>query len=144
VLRIQLTESVELSELEKEVILNQAKAVYENTIGDDIVFIEKLEFVVTENKTPRILSSKVATSKDSQEKNLPTGVWGDICKKLIAEYDVHVYRNWFSKLNAEVDEVASTIELKTPNDFVRGWVKDEYEIELQHIVSAFGLRLEQI
>ena len=144
VLRIQLTESVELSELEKEVILDQAKAVYENTSGEDIVFIEKLEFVVTENKTPRILSSKVATSKDSQEKNLPTGVWGDICKKLIAEYGVHVYRNWFSKLTANVDEVASTIELKANNEFVIDWIRTNYENTLQQFISILGLRLKQI
>jgi len=138
-LRIQLTESVELSELEKEVILDQAKAVYENTSGEDIVFIEKLEFVVTENKTPRILSSKVATSKDSQEKNLPTGVWGDICKKLIAEYGVHVYRNWFSKLNAEVDEGAKNLTLKTSSEFAKDWIQDKYMQFLSKVASSLGI-----
>ena len=138
-LRIQLTESVELSELEKEVILDQAKAVYENTSGEDIVFIEKLEFVVTENKTSRILSSKVATSKDSQEKNLPTGVWGEVCKKLIAEYGVHVYRNWFSKLNAEVDEGAKNLTLKTSSEFAKDWIQDKYMQFLSKVASSLGI-----
>lgn len=144
VLRIQLMESVELSELENEVILNQAKAVYENTSGEDIVFIEKLEFVATENKTPRILSSKVATSKDSQEKNLPTGVWGEVCKKLIAEYGVHVYRNWFSKLNAEVDEVAKTVTLKAINDLTKDWISSNYQDMISSITSIAGFKLSKI
>jgi hypothetical protein len=144
VLRIQLTESVELSELEKEVILDQVKAVYENTSGEDIVFIEKLEFIVTENKTPRILSSNVATSNDRPEKNLPTGVWGEVCKKLIAEYGVHVYMNWFSKLNAEVDEGASTIELKCPSQFTKEWVQDKYEELLNSTIDSFGFILKKI
>ena len=144
VLRIQLTDPVELSELEKEVILNQAKAVYQNTIGEDIVFIEKLEFIVTENKTPRILSSNVATSKDSQEKNLPTGVWGEVCKKLITEYGVHVYKNWFSKLTANVDEAASTIELKCPSQFTKEWVQDKYEELLNSTIDSFGFILKKI
>ena len=144
VLRIQLTESVELSELEKEVILNQAKAVYENTSGDDIVFIEKLEFIVTENKTPRILSSNVSTSKDSPDSNLPKGIWGDIVKKLIDEYGVHVYKNWFSKLTANVDEAVSTIELKVPSEFVKSWIEEKYMPFLIRTTQDLGIVISRI
>ena len=138
-LRIQLTESLELSELEKEVILNQAKAVYENTSGDDIVFIEKLEFIVTENKTPRTSAFNVSTSKDSPESNLPKGIWGEVCKKLIAVYGVHVYRNWFSKLNAEVDEGAKNLTLKTSSEFAKDWIQDKYMQFLSKVSSSLGI-----
>ena len=144
VFRIQLTESVELSELEKEVILNQAKAVYENTSGDDIVFIEKLEFIVTENKNPRTRASNVAISNDKQEDSFPKGIWGDIVKKLIDEYGVHVYKNWFSKLIANVDEVASTIELNCPSQFAKEWVQDKYLEILSSTIGIFGFRLKKI
>lgn len=144
VFRIQLTESVELSELEKEVILNQAKAVYENTSGDDIVFIEKLEFVVIENKTLRTRASNVAISKDKEEDSFPKGIWGDIVKKLIDEYGVHVYKNWFSKLTANVDEVASTIELKCPSQFVVDWIRTNYEDSVRAVVAGFGMNFKGI
>jgi hypothetical protein len=144
VFRIQLTESVELSELEKEVILNQAKSVYENTSGDDIVFIEKLEFIVTENKNPRTRASNVAISNDKQEDSFPKGIWGDIVKKLIDEYGVHVYKNWFSKLIANVDEVASTIELNCPSQFAKEWVQDKYLEILSSTIGSFGFRLKKI
>lgn len=144
VLRIQLTESVELSELEKEVILNQAKAVYENTSGDDIVFIQDLEFIVTENKNPRTRASNVAISNDKQEDSFPKGIWGDIVKKLIDEYGVHVYKNWFSKLTANVDEVESTIELNCPSQFVADWVQDKYLELLSSTIGSFGFRLKKI
>ena len=144
VLRIQLMESVELSELEKEVILNQAKAVYENTIGDDIVFIEELEFVVTENRIPKARAFKVVTSKDSPESNLPKGIWGEVCKKLIADYGVHVYRNWFSKLTANVDEAASTIELKCPSQFVVDWIRTNYEYSVRSVVVGIGMNFKGI
>ena len=144
VLRIQLTESVELSELEKEVILNQAKAVYENTSGDDIVFIQDLDCIVTENKTQRTRASKVATSNDKQEDSFPKGIWGDIVKKLIDEYGVHVYKNWFSKLTANVDEVASTIELNCPSQFVVDWISTNYEDTVRSVVAGFGMNFKGI
>ena len=144
VLRIQLTQPVELSELEKEVILNQAKAVYENTSGDDIVFIQDLEFIVTENNTPRTRASNITASKDKQEDSFPKGIWGDIVKKLIDEYGVHVYKNWFSKLTANVDEVASTIELKCPSQFVVNWISSNYEDSLRAVVAGFGMKFKGI
>ena len=144
VLRIQLTESVELSELEKEVILNQAKAVYENTSGDDIVFIQDLEFIVTENNTPRTRASNITASKDKQEDSFPKGLWGDIVKKLIDEYGVHVYKNWFSKLIANVDEVASTIELNCPSQFVVDWIRTNYEDTVRSVVAGFGMNFKGI
>ena len=144
VLRIQLTESVELSELEKEVILNQAKAVYENTIGDDIVFIKKLEFVATKDKTLRASVATMPQSNDGPESNLPQGIWGEVCKKLIAEYGVHVYMNWFSKLTANVDEGASTIELQCPSQFTKEWVQDKYEELLNSTIDSFGFILKKI
>ena len=144
VFRIQLTESVELSELEKEVILNQAKSVYENTSGDDIVFIQDLEFIVTENKTLRTRASKVATSNDKQEDSFPKGIWGDIVKKLIDEYGVHVYKNWFSKLTANVDEAASTIELNCPSQFVADWISTNYEDSVRAVVAGFGMNFKGI
>ena len=144
VLRIQLTESVELSELEKEVILNQAKSVYENTSGEDIVFIEKLEFIATKDKTLRASGASISKSNDRPESNLPQGIWGDICKKLIAEYGVHVYRNWFSKLNAEVDEVAKTLTLKAINDLTKDWISSNYQDMISSITSIAGFKLISI
>jgi len=144
VLRIQLTESVELSELEKEVILDQAKAVYKNTSGEDIVFIQDLEFVVTENKTPRTRASNVAISNDKQEDSFPKGIWGDIVKKLIDEYGVHVYRNWFSKLTANVDEVAKTVTLKAINHLTKDWISSNYQDMISNITSIAGFKLISI
>jgi hypothetical protein len=144
VFRIQLTESVELSELEKEVILNQAKAVYENTSCDDIVFIQDLEFIVTENKTLRTRASNVTMSKDKEEDSFPKGIWGDIVKKLIDEYGVYVYKNWFSKLTANVDEVASTIELNCPSQFVVDWISTNYEDTVRSVVAGFGMNFKGI
>jgi hypothetical protein len=144
VLRIQLTESVELSELEKEVILDQVKAVYENTSGEDIVFIEKLEFVVTKDKTLRASVATMPQSNDRPESNLPQGIWGEVCKKLIAEYGVHVYRNWFSKLNAEVDEVAKTVTLKAINDLTKDWISSNYQDMISSITSIAGFKLSKI
>jgi hypothetical protein len=137
-------EPVELSELEKEVILNQAKAVYENISGEDIVFIEKLEFVATKDKTLRASVATMPQSNDRPESNLPQGIWGEVCKKLIAEYGVHVYRNWFSKLNAEVDEVAKTVTLKAINDLTKDWISSNYQDMISSITSIAGFKLSKI
>lgn len=144
VLRMQLTETVELSELEREVILDQAKAVYENMSGEDIIFIEGLEFVVTESRTSKAKVSEINMPKDKPEENLPKGIWGEICKKLVAKYGVYVYRNWFSKLTAEFDEEVRTIEFKYPSQFVEDWISTNYEDSLRSVFAGFGMKFKEI
>ena len=78
---ISLKQRIELSELDKQVILQQAKAVYEtSSTKGEYKSIDKLEIAFSEQEP-------YAKPIDLQEQKLvlPQGIWGNILQKLIEE-----------------------------------------------------------
>jgi hypothetical protein len=148
VLKIHLTKPLELTENDKDIILSQAKAVYSTASGISVECVERVEFVVSANNNIiqqiDLNPTHQGLKHESPPLELPKGIWGEISQKLIDELGADTYRNWLSKLTAEVDEEAKTIVLTSSSEFVQDWVRNNYETTLQSITSEFGLRLQGV
>jgi hypothetical protein len=134
VMQIYLTDSVELTAFEKSVVLRHVQSIY----STEDVSIAELEYII-DNSSIRKFASKPVTQAKLTLSEIPTGIWGEIRKVLISNYGADVDRNWFSKLTANVDEVASTIELKYPSQFVADWISTNYEDTIKAVVAGFGM-----
>ena len=127
-----------------EIILSQVQAVYSMATDTGVECVERIEFIVSANSnnfTPQT-GLTLANQGEKQSKSmskLPDGIWGEISQKLIEKIGVDNYRNWFSKLNAEVDEVTKTIELKAPSEFVKDWIQDKYMQFLSKVANSLGI-----
>jgi chromosomal replication initiation ATPase DnaA len=73
---------------------------------------------------------------------LPEGVWGDVSKKLVVLYGVDIYKSWFSKLTAIVDETTKTIELKATSEFIKDWIVSNYGDVIAKIVAGMNFELK--
>ena len=134
---ISLKRFVEISELDKQVILQQAKAVYEtSSTKGEYKFIDKLEIVFAEQE-----QYSEPIKQPQQEIVLPQGVWGNILQKLIEEFGKNTYRNWFSKLTATVDELNKTMTLKAPSESAKDWIESRYQGTMERIASISGFKL---
>jgi hypothetical protein len=126
IFEMHLTRHVELTSLDRDIILNQVKATHES---DDLVT----------GKSVRVSGLKILMSAPSAKAGsiqavgqgvvLPAGIWGSIRQALI---DYHgkvgeaLDRSWFSKLEAEVDEQKKTVKLKAPTEFIKDWINRNY------------------
>ena len=137
VMQIYLTDSVELTTFEKSVVLRHAQSIYSTKEFS----IRGLEYIIDNSGIGKFASKPVVQAKQPSA-DIPTGIWGEIRKELIVTYGAAVDRNWFSKLTANVDEVASTIELKYPSQFVADWISTNYEDTIKAVVAGFGMNFK--
>jgi len=139
IFQIQLERYVELSQLEKEIILNQVKATHEKLEDGEFKAIEAVEFVQPEKVRSNDLKTTIA--KNSK---LPEGIWGEVSKELVARYGVDIYKSWFSKLDAEIDEKKKRIKLLAPSDFIKDWVQNNYQQSIDLLAKNSGFELESL
>jgi hypothetical protein len=140
IVRIYLRAECELSKYEKDVVLTQVQSIY----SSPDIEIEKVEYVV-ENVCKQVNGyDEVRTKPIPIMPTLQQSIWGDICRKLITIYGVHIYNNWFSKLVPIIDEEARTIELQAPNSFVKQWIETNYEDIIEKIGETLGLKFVAI
>jgi hypothetical protein len=132
VFKLIMSKEVEITDFTKEIILNQANAVgaYNG--------VERLEFVVVGN-----VVKEYHNCNKPEYVTLPEGIWGDVMQKLIAEYGVDTYKNWFSKLTAVVDDAARTVELRTKSSMVQDWISSKYEDIIAKIVAGMNFELKR-
>jgi len=141
VFELHLNITLELTKQTKDVILKEANAV------DGYKGVERIEFVSPEKeisvKKWSMADTATAISNNIQPEllELPQGVWGQVSKELISEYGIDIYRNWFKKLTATVDENMKTIELRASSEFVKDWIVDKYENTIAQIVNTMGFEL---
>jgi hypothetical protein len=133
VFKLIMSKEVEITDFAKEIILNQANAVgaYNG--------VERLELVVMGN-----VVKEYHNSNKPEPVTLPEGIWGDVLQKLISEYGVDTYKNWFSKLTASVDETARTLELTTKSSMVQDWISSKYEDIIAKIVAGMNFELKRL
>lgn len=137
---IILKRDIELSEFDKQVILQQAKAVYETSSATgEYKFIDKLEIVFAEQEP-----CAKPISQPQQEIVLPQGIWGNILQKLIEEFGIDTYKNWFSKLTAIIETDTKTIELKVPNSFVQEEITRRYGDAIIELAKSLDLKFKGI
>jgi len=89
-----------------------------------------------DKKSPELCVGKV--KQPQEELILPEGIWGEVLKKLIAEFGIDTYRNWFSKLTANVDEVTKTIRLKASSNFIKDWIERNYQCPMEKFITDFN------
>jgi hypothetical protein len=141
VFELHLNKTLELTKQTKDAILKEANAV------DGYKGVERLEFVSPQKEISvekwSMADTATAISNNIQPKllELPQGLWGQVSKELISEYGIDIYRNWFKKLTATVDENMKTIELRPSSEFVKDWIADKYENTMAQIVNTMGFEL---
>lgn len=140
---IELYRNVELTSLEKEILLSQVKATHERIGGDgDFSPIEDLELMMPkENKTEQ------KNNKNSKS-NVPirSGIWGNIRTKIAESLPEgeSIDANWFSKIEAEIDEQNKQITLKTKYDFIKEYVFQRYQEIIDEAAMCYGLSFKGI
>ena len=140
IVRIYLRANCQLIGHEKDIVLSQVKSIY----STHEVNIESVEYLV-ENACRQVNGyDEVRTKGTPVMPTLQQGIWGDICRKLIEIYGIHIYNNWFSKLTPIIDEEAKTIELKAPNLFVKQWVETNYWDTIQETSKKLGFDLKVV
>jgi hypothetical protein len=140
IVRIYLRTDCQLSWHEKDVVLSQVQSIY----SSPDIEIESVEYVV-KNACQQINGyDEVRTKATVVMPTLQQGVWGDISRKLIEIYGVHIYNNWFSKFTPVINEDDRTLELKAPNLFVKQWIETNYGDTIQETSKKLGFDLKVI
>jgi hypothetical protein len=126
IMEIYLHSYIELTDGEQDIILSQIQAVYGDVKSIELI-MPKAELIA--------MNSHIQQKQQGQSEllHLPQGVWGEISKELMTIYGVDIYKNWFSKLTATVDETSKTIELKATSEFIKDWIVDKYEMQIRSI-----------
>jgi hypothetical protein len=144
VFELHLNKLLELTKQTKDVILKEANAV------DGYKGVERLEFISPEKEisvkkwSMADTATSISNNIQPESLELPQGLWGQVSKELISEYGIDIYRNWFKKLTATVDENMKTIELRASSEFVKDWIADKYENTMAQIVDTMGFKLKVV
>ena len=134
-LKINLQKSIDLSEMQYRLILEQAQSVYGPSINS-------LEFIVKNQESPGMNISNVILPDANNQKLL--GVWGRIRMGLIRTCGEAIDRNWFSKLKVNVDEERGEIKLQAPTLFIRDWIQQNYQHLLEKFSNQENYRLMEV
>ena len=128
----------------------KSKATFLSYIGKAFKY-EKRDAAKISNENFKIKANITVTNNTYQKQKitledlkLPESIWGDICQKLIEEYDPHVYKNSFSKLIPIIDKESKYITLKASNKFIMDWIKSNYEDSIRKVITEIGMKLKEI
>lgn len=131
-LKITLNKAVELSERALDIVLFQARAVFNNrNANGDGQYVEAVEYVVN------AANSNFREPEKEQESELPKGKWGNICAEFVAEFGMNMYKHWLKPLS--VVEKEGIIELSTSSDMVRDRIEQNYLPFLGKVAVTFGI-----
>jgi hypothetical protein len=129
VFTLQLDKHVELTEPDRKIILKQVKATHEiiDLNQGEITMIDKLQIKMPEKLVFEARESRAQNNKPKAPSAvIPDTIWGRVRKSLITNYGEAIDRNWFSRLDAEIDEKSRAIHLKTPSSFIKDWIQTNY------------------
>jgi len=136
-LKISLQKSIDLSQRQYRLILEQVQSVYGS-------FISSLEFIVKNQESPKVNVSDVISPVDDAYPQSLSGVWGRIRTGLIKTYGEGIDHNWFSKLKVNVDEERGEIKLQAPTLFIRDWIQQNYQHLLERFCNKENYRLMEV
>ena len=134
---INLQKSIDLSEVQYGLILEQVQSVYGS-------FISSLEFIVKNPAPPTLSVSSTTSSVSNNAPEMFPRVWGRIRTGLIKTCGEGIDRNWFSKLKVNVDEQQKEIKLTAPNLFIRDWIQQNYQNLLEKFCNRENYRLTEV
>jgi DnaA N-terminal domain len=136
-LKISLQKSIDLSEMQYGLILEQVQSVYGLSISS-------LEFIVKNQEAPTFAVPSAASSEGNNESEMFLRVWSRIRAGLIKTCGEGIDRNWFSKLTANIDEERGEIKLQAPTLFIRDWIQRNYQHLLEKFCNKENYRLMEI
>ena len=147
VFTLHLDKHVELTESDKEIILKQVKATHETIdfAQNEITIIENLKIKMPEKSVFEAKESRGQTNKSpNMSTAIPDTIWGRVRKSLISSIYTNgeaIDRNWFSKLEAEVNEDSKTIHLKAPSSFIKDFICSHYLALIERISKSEEYRV---
>ncbi|MFU7502226.1 MAG: DnaA N-terminal domain-containing protein [Candidatus Tisiphia sp.] len=71
-------------------------------------------------------------------------VWYKIRKKLIANFDEHIDKAWFSKLRAEEDGITHKLTLIAPTNFLKDWINHKYGSVIKDIAKTLDYQFVEL
>jgi hypothetical protein len=135
---ILLASNVELSKLQKQLILEQAKAVY----GEHI---DSLKIIVESSIKVQVKSLKSTPfDKTNHPDSANSNIWHQVRSMLIVHYGdlgKNIDQNWFSKLSPEIDVEKRNITLKAPSNFIKDWIQEKYSLLLEKFFQSNNYNL---
>ena len=138
--KLLLDKGVELTNSDKEIILNQVKATHEKYKDGNYQAIDSMEIVV--------LARKVNSCGIEQKVLEYKGIWGEIRKSFISLMRTDgegIDRSWLSMLDTKIDEKNKVLTLVAKGPFFRDWIKDNYLNQLSRISAEyFGFTIDKI
>jgi hypothetical protein len=140
---IHLRKHVELSSMDKDIIMQQIQATHEK-IDDqgNYLLIDSLELEMPDKNTPHAASFSAGQSYPKRE-----GVWGKIRETFATYFGSEgdaIDKSWLSRFNAKINEEENTIELQAPSAFVKEWVNNNYLEYVESATNVNGLVLLEI
>jgi hypothetical protein len=142
---IQLNRFIELSEIDKDIILQQIQATHEKM--DDNENYQQVEFLELVMPDKSVLSN--TTDAYQLEQNFPKreGIWGKIREsfaKSFASGGDNLDKAWTSHLRAEIDNNNKTINLFAPTAFISDWINSNYRDIIEKIAKDYDMALQNI
>ena len=144
--KIYLPKKLELSEVERQIILKAIQSVYGKDIQHlDIQMPDGDIADVSWNNNSRLLPDKSlkyhSAPQTSPQLQTPVfeGIWGQIRQSLIENFGTMgsaIDNAWFSKLTADIDEVDRKLTLRAPTKFIRDWIHNNYLRLIEQICAS--------
>lgn len=131
---ILLSKAIDLSSLQKQLVLEQVRAVY----GDHI---NSLKIVVKPVANVLAQATQITLSVNT---NTNSSIWNKVRSMLILHHGREgrdIDQNWFSKLTAEIDAEKRNITLRAPSNFIKDWVLEKYSILLEQFFQSSNYNL---
>ena len=142
---MRLNKHVELSGLDKNIILNQIQATHEKTEEDgNYKYIESLEVEMPDKEISESTSASSLPFKQKQDFPKREGLWGKVREAFASYFGAEgdaIDKAWTGRLKAQIDENNSTISLFAPTSFVRDWINANYLFKLESIAKDCGYNL---
>ena len=137
---IELNKHIELNVGEKDIILSQVQATHER-LNEEGIYLPITELEI---KMPKRIERENTVGQISVEPIERKGIWGEI-RETIARYESEqVEQAWFSKLEAEVDELNKQIRLKAPNSLYKDWINNNFDNSMRKAANKYGFNIQEI
>jgi len=134
-IRLVVTSDIELTFLEKEILIDKIIEVYSK--GD----LLKKNQIKIDMKSKQF---KRNTANIISKPNLPDNIWGRVRASLIDKYGAEIDKSWFSQLCATIDNSSRKVSLETPSKFISSWISREYRITIANLLNKYGFELVNI
>ena len=146
VAKINLLKPVELTKIEQGLVLDQIKATHCGIEHGEYQQIQRLELNMPAKQSKVALSSSTATKQENVA-IFPDTIWGNIRSSIAAslgDTGIALDKSWFSRLDADINEESRAITLKAPSGFVKDWIENNYQKNLDIAVKKYGFNLHTI